>query len=213
MRRIKPSPTELIALSDFIQKEFEKNHGIKPQQVIPIGIDPDEFPQENISRDIDVMGAGSLIPLKRYDIFVDIISGLKQDMPGIKAVICGKGPEENKLMQLINEKGLTGNLLLAGESPHADILEQMKRSKLFLHTSNYEGFGAVCIEALYAGMPVISFCKPMNEAIQNWHIVTTKEEMVKKAIDILQGPSFTNNPVLPFTMKEMVEKMMQLFCQ
>src|SRR6266404_1091378 len=34
---------ELIALSDFLQNEFEKNHGVRPQFVIPPGIDPGQF--------------------------------------------------------------------------------------------------------------------------------------------------------------------------
>ena len=211
VRRIKPSSMELIALSDFIQKEFEKNHHIKPQQVIPIGVDPDEFPEQNITRDIDVLGVGSLIPLKQYDVFIEIISRLNQELPPVKAMICGKGQEENKLKQLIIKYSLQDDLLLAGELPHDKVLQLMKRSKVFLHTSNYEGFGAVCIEALYAGTPVISFCKPMNELIPHWHIVQTKEDMIQKAIDILKNPSVEYNPVMPYTMQETVERVMQLF--
>ena len=209
--RIKPLAKELVAISDFIQEEFEKNYRIRPQHVIPIGIDPTEFPEGNMEREIDVLGAGSLIPLKQYDVFIEIISGLKQKLPGIKALICGKGPEENKLHQLIDTNGLRQHCTLAGELPHDQLLLQMKRSRVFLHTSNYEGFGIVCIEALFAGMPVISFCKPMNVVIKNWHIVQTKEEMIQKAVDILNAHAIEYDPVLLYTMEDTVEKIMQLY--
>jgi len=209
--RIKPSANELISLSDFIQKEFEKNHGIKPQHVIPLGIDSRQFPEENIAKDIDVLGAGSLIPLKQFDIFIEVISRLRQELPGINGMLCGKGPEENNLNQLIATYSLQNNLKITGELPHAQLLQRMKRSKVFLHTSNYEGFGVVCIEALYAGASVISFCKPMIEAIPHWHIVQTKEEMVQKAIDILKDPNVKQDPILPFTMQRSVEEVMRLF--
>ena len=213
VQRIKPSPGELIAISDFIRKEFKKNHGIEPQQVIPLGIDPSQFPQKDKGRDIDVLGAGSLIPLKQYDVFIDVISELKEQWPQIKAVVCGKGPKEKRLKEMIEKQDLRNNITLAGELPHAEVLQHMQRSRLFLHTSGYEGFGVVCIEALYAGVPVISFCKPTEGTIPNWHIVQTKEEMTHLAMTILKNAPRQYDPVIPFTIKKTVEEVLQLFGQ
>jgi len=84
----------------------------------------------------------------------------------------------------------------------------MKKTKIMLHTSEYEGFGNVCIEALYAGAHVISFTKPMNEAIPHWHIVATKEEMIIKAFDILQNDQTEYTPVLPFDMNDSAKAFM-----
>jgi glycosyltransferase involved in cell wall biosynthesis len=210
VKKIRPRPEELMAISDFIQNEFERNHGIRPAHVIPNGIDPAVFPQEKFEKNIDVMAAGSLITLKQYEIFVGIIRELKHHFPVISAELCGKGPEENKLRQLIDEYDLQDNLKLDGELSHPQVLIQMKRSRLFLHTSNYEGFSTVCIEALYAGAVVISFCKPMNEPIPNWYIVDTKEAMLQKAVEILSSPA-QQDPVLPYSMDDSVKKMMGLF--
>ena len=38
---------ELIALSDFLQEEFKINHGIKPQHLVPAGIDTKQFDAGN----------------------------------------------------------------------------------------------------------------------------------------------------------------------
>jgi hypothetical protein len=42
-RRLRPGPEELVALSDFLQDEFERNHAIRPLHMIPPGIDKSSF--------------------------------------------------------------------------------------------------------------------------------------------------------------------------
>lgn len=208
---IRPSGDELVAMSDFLADSFFKNHGIKPSHVVPIGIDKNLFNAPPSEKDIDVMGAGSLIPLKQYDVFLQVVHQLKKLQPGIKAVICGKGNEEKKLKELIRQLDLIENVVLTGEKEHKEVLHLMQRSKLFLHPSSYEGFGSVCIEALYAGAEVISFCRPMHEPIANWHIVSDLEEMSKKALAVLQTSSPRNKSVLAFSMEDSVKAMMKAF--
>ena len=208
---IKLKADELIALSDFIQQEFKKNHGIRPKHIIPAGIDPKQFDSIVKEKDIDIIAAGSLIPLKRYDMLVHMIAVLKKQMPGIKAVLIGDGPGKKKLQQLIAAQDLQTNIILTGELPHGEVLRWMQRGKIFLHPSLYEGFGVVCAEALYAGCHVISFCQPMKQAIEHWHIVTTGEEMIQQALQILQNPQTTCNRVIFFTVDDIAKKMMELF--
>lgn len=201
---------ELIALSDFLQEEFEKNHGTKPAHVIPPGVDSNQFPSMQPVKDIDILAAGSLIPLKQYSIFIDIVSAIKKQMPGIKGVLVGDGPEKSKLQELITKHDLQSTITLTGELSHPEVLKMMQRAKLFLHTSSYEGFGMVCIEALYAGCEVISFNRVMKEDIERWHIVEDKEEMHRKVYQLLNT---LNEPVkaLPFTISQSVDKVIRLF--
>jgi glycosyltransferase involved in cell wall biosynthesis len=202
---------ELIVFSDFMQDEFEKNYGIKPQRVITPGIDINEFSFNNLKKDIDVIGAGSLIPLKQYDVFIQVIACLKKRMPFIKAVLIGDGPEKSRLQNLIESEGLQSNIRLTGELSHPDVLQWMGRGKVFLHPSTYEGFGIVCIEALCSGADVISFVKPMHTKIENWHIAATKEEMVLKATEILTTSKTEYKSIVPYTIELTVQKMAQLF--
>jgi glycosyltransferase involved in cell wall biosynthesis len=187
VKRIQPSPGSLVAVSDFIADEFERNHGIRPAHIIPPGIEDPQPSKLLPEKDIDIVGAGSLIPLKQYDAFVEIIYEVKNKFPGIKAVIAGDGHEKENLQRMIIERGLVENITLTGEIPHPEVLALMERSRLFLHTSCYEGFGIVCIEALNAGCQVISFTRPMKAIITNWHIVPGKQAMVEKTISLLQA--------------------------
>jgi len=211
VQRINPMSEDLIAISDFIANEFFKNYLIKPKHIIPNGIDKELFKSASFERTINVMGAGSLIPLKQYDLFINIISDLKKNIPEIKSVIAGKGPEEKSLQAIIESLNLEKNISITGEIEYPDVLKLMQQTKIFLHPSFYEGFSMVCLEALYAGCHVISFCKPMNIDFNHWHIVTTKEEMLEKAYEILMLSNLDDEHILPYSIQETVASIMKLF--
>jgi glycosyltransferase involved in cell wall biosynthesis len=208
---LRPHAGELVALSDFLVEEFEKNYRVRPAHVIPIGIDPRLYPPIPIERDIDIMGAGSLIPLKRYDLLIEVVKALKKTLPHIQAVICGKGEEKNKLASMINEAELQGSITLIGEKSHAEVLQLMQRTKLFLHPSAYEGFGVVCLEALYAGAQVISFCDPKKQPIPHWHIAKDLDEMINLSGQLLHAASIDHDPILAYTMIDTARSVMHLF--
>ncbi len=202
---------ELIALSDFLQHELKKNHGIKPAFVIPPGIESKQFNSTIPAKDIDLLAAGSLIPLKQFEIFIEVVAEIKNQFPGIKAAIIGDGPEKNKLKALIEKYELQSNITLTGELQYPEVLQWMQRTKVFLHPSSYEGFSGVCQEALAGGAHVISFCKPMKEDIKHWHIVSSKEEMGQTTITLLEDSSLPYNKVLFCTMDDVAKKMLALF--
>jgi glycosyltransferase involved in cell wall biosynthesis len=209
--KIKPSSNELVAISDFIADEFFKNYLIRPAHVIPNGIERELFENVSYQRTIDVLGAGSLIPLKRYDIFIDCIFQIKKSLPHICSIIAGKGQQSQALEKKIRERDLENNIILNSEMQHQNLLLLMQQSKVFLHPSSYEGFSMVCLEALYAGCHVISFCKPMNRDFENWHVVKTEEEMIGKTLEILTYPAFAYKPVLPYSINKTAEAVLALF--
>lgn len=208
-RRLKPDPNELVALSDFLQDEFEKNHGVRPMHVVPPGINSDMFSPVIPERDIDILGTGSLIPLKRYAIFINVIAEIKKQIPGVKAILVGNGPEKKDIEDLITSSGLASNITLIAELSYPEVLKHMQRAKIFLHTSSFEGFGAVCLEALHAGAYVISFTKPMYAEIPHWQIAMNKNDMVQKTLNILKDPNAAYTPVSPYMIDDTTKKMIQ----
>ncbi|MEO6522716.1 MAG: glycosyltransferase [Mucilaginibacter sp.] len=210
---IKPKAEQLIALSDFVRNEVYKNYGIMPKHTITTGIDICLFGESPLKRDIDILGAGSLIALKRYDVFIEAVKTIARYIPNVKAVICGKGPEREKLRRLIKQHGLGKNIVLRHELPHAEVLGLMQRSKVFLHTSEYEGFGAVLLEALYAGAQVVSFVKPMDKAVEHLHVVNNFEEMNARVFELLLEKQLDHTPVLVYPIQQVAIDMMSLFSQ
>jgi glycosyltransferase involved in cell wall biosynthesis len=211
VKRVKPKGDSLIALSDFLAKEFKFNYGVAPFHIIPSGIDTTLFGPEPIKRDIDVLGAGSLIPLKQYHLFVECIASLKNLFPGIHAVVCGKGPELEKLQAMVASLNLENNISFIGELPHTEVLALMQRSKVFLHPSNYEGFSTVLAEALYAGAHVVSFCKPMAKDFRHHHVVKTTAEMNAEVLALLNNKQRGHDPVLTHPAHQIAKNVISLF--
>lgn len=200
---------ELIALSDFLREEFERNYNIKPFTVIPPGIESNKETQS--SRDIDLLGVGSLIPLKQFEIFIETVAAIKEQHKNIKAVLVGNGSERAKLEKLILDYNLENNIRITGKVENGQVLVMMQRTKILLHPSSYEGFSGVCHEALAYGAHVISFCRAMNCDIPQWHIVKSKNEMIKKATSILECKSTIYEPVSFRSMDEVTKQVMDLF--
>jgi glycosyltransferase involved in cell wall biosynthesis len=210
VKRIRPRGENLIAISDFIRKEFQEHYGVRPQHVIPAGIQTQKRVPDK-KRDIDLLGAGSLITLKRYDWLVEIVYEVCKYFPGIQVVIAGKGPEMDHLKQLTATFHLEKNITWAGELNHGEVLELMGRTKIFLHPSAYEGLGAVCLEALYAGCHVISFLQSMDNNFSQWHVVDSKEDMTAKTLSLLRDRLLSFESVTTFTVQESVRKIMGLY--
>jgi len=208
---LQPRPGSVIALSHSLADEFYRNYKVRPAHVIPNGINISQFENDSFDRDVDVLAVGSLIQLKQYDVFVKVIKELKNYLPDIRCVICGKGPEEEALKRLILESGLQKNISMLGELPHVKVLQIMQRSKVLLHPSSYEGFPAVCIEALYAGASVVSFVQPMNEEIERWHVVSNTNEMIAAVLSLLQDCKATYPSVLVYDVNDMVKALMDLY--
>jgi len=101
--------------------------------------------------------------------------------------------------------------LLTGERKHIEVLQLMLQSKIFLHTSSYEGFSTVCLEALYAGAHVISFIQAMHHLIDHWHIVASKDEMVNKILHLINDPLTDHSPVLAYSIDDSAKEIMNLF--
>lgn len=209
--RLRMTANELIALSDFLGDQFMLNHDCRPLHLVPAAASPSPAPKPDQPRDIDIMGAGSLIPLKNFELLIDTVSSIKKQIPLVKSLVAGKGPELQNLSSLIKTLELDSSVILAGEIPNSRVRQYMGRSKILLHPSSYEGLPGVCLEALQEGCHVISFCKPMNEGIRQWHTVKDIREMKEKALSILQDPNTSYQQVLPFNWQQSIEKIMRLY--
>lgn len=210
---LRPEPEHLIVLSDAMAGEVYRHYSLKPRYIIPFGVDAAAFPAAPGERPIDIMGAGSLIPLKRYDLFLEVIEKLSGRFPGLRVVLCGTGPEKARLLDRLHKGQLHRHVTLLDEVPHARVLALMQQSRIFLHTSAYEGFAAVCAEALHAGAQVVSFCQPMHQPIKHWHIVGSEAELLDRLVLLLSDQELSHESVLPFTMEGACSRIMELFAR
>lgn len=142
---------------------------------------------EEKERDIDVLGVGSLIPLKKHDRFLRVIRLLADKRPQLRVCLVGQGPQRKALERQASELGIAHLVEFAGGLSRAEVFERMKRSKVLLHTALEEGQGYVLAEALIHGMHVVSSPVGMAQAMEKcsvWADAIRQAEAVGRYLDV-----------------------------
>lgn len=99
---------------------------------------------------------GSLLPGKNISALLSALAILKQDYPNLNLEIIGRGRLLNKLKQQTQELDLVGNVVFSGNLPHAEVLEHLLRSHIFVFPTLFEGFPKALLEAMACGLPIIA---------------------------------------------------------
>jgi len=197
----------LIFVSDFQQQQFIKTYNLH-SKVIHWGIDNASF-SYNTSKSIDIIGVGSLIPLKNYELFIDIIFEVNKIIP-VKTLIIGEGIEKKNLQKKIKNLKLENSITLTGLLNYNKTMSYISKSKILLHTSNYEGFGMIFAEALQGKTMIVSKNVGCAFASENWRICTTKEEMINACVKVL-STSFSESEKNPYLIEKTVENYLKIY--
>jgi glycosyltransferase involved in cell wall biosynthesis len=116
--------------------------------------------------------------------------------PNIKVVIAGEGKEKELLEKKIDLYGLKNNVHLIGLISHQEVLQVMNKSKIFLHTSRYEGNSTVLIEALYSGCKVVSTCALSERTTENIFVESERESLLERLQKLLSQKQLDAKQVL-----------------
>lgn len=97
--------------------------------------------------------AGRLMPVKRFDVFLRVAARIASVLPEAHFVIAGKGQEQQKLVGLADELGLSGRLTWL---PWLTEMEDFYRSlDVLLFNTDMEAFGLMPCEAVAHGIPAV----------------------------------------------------------
>jgi glycosyltransferase involved in cell wall biosynthesis len=127
------------------------------------------FPVNGISRELlhkeqsgnnshnrfHVIAAGRLHRLKGFDIAIKAFDTLRMHVPTATFEIVGQGQEEEQLKKLVRALDLNDKVKFTRWLPREDLLARMSDSDLFLFPSFRDGGGAVVVEAMARGLPVV----------------------------------------------------------
>lgn len=138
-------------------------HAIAPDLrcvAIPLPALDDDEPAPVAAQGTTIMAAGRLVPEKGFHHLVAALAKLPD--PAVRLRIVGAGPEEKRLRDYARRLGLADRVDLHGYS--ADIRPLLRDARLFVLSSLFEGYAAVIVEALAAGLPVVATaCTPAVE--------------------------------------------------
>jgi glycosyltransferase involved in cell wall biosynthesis len=143
--------TGLRALMPWIDEKVE---------VIPNMIREEMFLLPSTPRKTDpfvFFWAGRLEHVKGIDLLLEAVAALKSrtDIP-FTVRLAGKGSLRNLLEERAKELGTDQQVAFLGRISREEIQREMQQASCFILPSRYEAFGAVLIEAMATGLPVIA---------------------------------------------------------
>lgn len=100
-----------------------------------------------------LMHASNFRKIKRVQDVVKIFNEVTKKMPS-KLLFVGDGPERGTAEELSRDFGLLNDIRFVGKQEQMEDI--LAIADLFLLTSEYESFGLAALEAMAAGVPVIS---------------------------------------------------------
>jgi glycosyltransferase involved in cell wall biosynthesis len=152
----------IVAISDAV-REFHIKAGLDADKLVTVryGLDevpstPSELTPEAAGIPADaplVLAIGRLIEQKDHATLLEAFARVHDTNPQARLAILGWGTREAETKALVQRLGLDGVAFVLGRVEPRDWLA---RADVFAHTSRWEGFGIVLLEAMLAGLPVVA---------------------------------------------------------
>ena len=152
----------LIAISDAVRRFLERA-GHDPSKLTTIRYGLDELPAAPSQPTPAAAGVppeaplalavGRLIEQKDHATVLRAFARVRATLPDARLAILGSGPLEAETRRLAAELGLEDAVTMPGRT---DIRDWLERADVFVHSSRWEGFGIVLLEAMLAGLPVVA---------------------------------------------------------
>ena len=136
-------------------------------EVIPNAVNTKHFSQEFSAHELNelkkqlgkkegeqyVITTSRLVPKNAVDI---VIRAMKLLPDNVTFLILGIGPDELMLKQLAEEEGVLDRVKFLGQKEHSELPKYLKISDVFTRPSRSEGMGISFVEAMAAGIPVVT---------------------------------------------------------
>jgi glycosyltransferase involved in cell wall biosynthesis len=174
LRRAARKARLVFSVSQFSKNDLLSEYDIDPDKVVVTHnvIDPLEYElsEEEIARRLKqiplvpekyVLYTGNNKPHKDLGTALRAFAGFRKRM-GREWTFCFAGAtfadntEGAAMLRLVEELGIADAVVFHGFLSRPHLIALIKRARLFLFTSRYEGFGLPPLEAMAAGVPVVS---------------------------------------------------------
>jgi glycosyltransferase involved in cell wall biosynthesis len=148
----------IVTLSQSSKVEIVERLGFAADRVTvaPPGIDARFYPGGEKDRDPLVITVGRLVPVKRFEWFIDAMAKLRAEQPALRAVVVGEGYERPELERRVRAAGAEDWLTLPGRLSDNALVDLYRRAWLVVSTSSREGWGMTITEAGACGTPAVA---------------------------------------------------------
>jgi glycosyltransferase involved in cell wall biosynthesis len=135
------------------------------------------------------VAAGRQIPEKRVPAIPPAIARAIREVPELRCVILGAGPEAGATREAVRRAGIEDRVDLRGRVAHADVMRGLASAACLVHPSRREGYGLVVVEAASVGTPAVVVDGPDNaatelieEGVNGFVVANAEPESLARAI-------------------------------
>ncbi|HWS48761.1 MAG TPA: glycosyltransferase [Candidatus Methanoperedens sp.] len=147
------TPIQKKDLEQMIYHGHSQKNIVASPNWLPLDYPPQKIIPQN-KRLIDILFVGRIDAQKNLPLFLQIIKLVTKNVPKLKVKIVGDGDDRKKIIKLINKLSLQKNVEII--KPTLDTSKYYSNSKIFLLSSDYEGFPLTLMEAISSGcIPVL----------------------------------------------------------
>lgn len=150
--------TQFIAISNNAKEYFENKISGYPITLLLNAINFDKFfiEKENkkYSKSIKLINVGSFVDKKNQQFLITIAEKLKEKNIEFELHLLGDGKNIKAIEQKSRTLNLKEHIFFYGNVNNVE--EHLWQSDIYVHSATYEPLGLVLLEAMAAGLPVIS---------------------------------------------------------
>ncbi len=151
--------TQFIAISNHTKDYFKKVQALYEVTLLHNAINVNRFKRpieltKSNSEEIRIVNIGSFVKKKNQAFLLDIILVLNKKGIWTKTYFLGDGPKRNEVEEKAKALGVSDQCFFEGNVNNVE--NYLWDSDLYIHTATYEPLGLVLLEAMAAGLPVIS---------------------------------------------------------
>ncbi|MBQ3676537.1 MAG: glycosyltransferase family 4 protein [Bacteroidales bacterium] len=214
-----------IAISHDTEQYFRKTTRHYNVQLLPNAIDYEKFHCDNSrqpSTKLRLVNVGSLNANKNQIFLIDVAKILVDKGFDFGLKLVGGGQDYNMLKQRIETLGLQKNVSLCGNVDNVE--DYLHESDIYVHSSLSEALGLTIIEAMTAGLPVVTLDGRGNRDLikqgKNGYMVYEQkaEQFADRILEIWndknkynQMSAFAQDFARQYDIKPYVDKLLELY--
>lgn len=112
-----------------------------------------------------ILSVGRLVQWKGFRMLIKIMPQLLNLNQFVRLVIIGDGPDRKALNAMVSNLNLDKKVFLVGKKSKEELALYLAAADMFILNSGYEGFSHQILEAMSAGVPVITTAVGGNKEI------------------------------------------------
>jgi glycosyltransferase involved in cell wall biosynthesis len=154
--------THFIAISNHTKEFINKVQKTYSVTLIYNAIDSKRFLKKNLNltenknseKSINIINIGSYLKKKNQLFLLEIVNYLKQHRFQVQCSFLGDGPLKQEVEERAKEMNIYNQCQFLGNVENVE--EYLWKSDVYVHTATYEPLGLVILEAMAAGLPVVT---------------------------------------------------------